>query len=91
MVGLGAHDHLENSHGRRVRMNSGDVVAGAFGNRYATDYYEWHLPTGTMAHLLTASSLASREAAATVLEVFSPAELIAGGAPELLSSAVGPA
>ena len=66
MVGVGVHDHLENTHVWRVRMYSGDVVAGAFGNRYTTDYYERYLPTGTMAHL-------------------------AGGAPELLSSAVGPA
>jgi hypothetical protein len=54
----------------------GDVVAGAFGNRYATDYYEGYLPTGTVAHLLTAGGVVGRVASAharrgapTVLEV----------------------
>ena len=57
VVDIGAHDHLENTHGRRVRLYPGDVVAGAFGNRYATDYYEGYLPTGTAAHLLTAGGV----------------------------------
>ena len=76
LVGVGAHDHLENTHGRRVRLYPGDVVAGALGNRYATDYYEGYLPTGTMAHLLTAGGVVGRVASAharrrepTVLEV----------------------
>ncbi|NMH94702.1 hypothetical protein HF519_24640, partial [Pseudonocardia bannensis] len=76
VVELGAHDHVENTHGRRVRLYSEDVVAGAFGNRYATDYYEGYLPTGTEAHLLTAGGVVGRVASAharrrepTVLEV----------------------
>ena len=76
VVSVGAHDHLENTHGRRVRLYSGDVVAGAFGNRYATDYYEGYLPTGTAAHLLTAGGVVGWVASAherrgepTVLEV----------------------
>jgi hypothetical protein len=47
VVSVNAHDGLENVHGRRVRLYPGDVVVGAFGNRYATDYYEGYLPTGT--------------------------------------------
>jgi hypothetical protein len=76
VVGLGAHDRLENTHGRRVRLYSGDVVVGAFGNRYATDYYEGYLPVGTTAHLLTAGGVVgwvvsahARRGEPTVLEV----------------------
>jgi hypothetical protein len=57
VVGLGAHDHVENTRGRRVRLQVGDVVVGAFGNRYATDYDKWYLPTGTVAHFLTAGGV----------------------------------
>src|SRR5215218_2865145 len=49
VVCVGAHDHVENTHGGAVKLYPGDVVAGAFGNRYATDYYEGYLPTGTVA------------------------------------------
>ncbi len=73
---VGAHDHVENTHGRRTRLYPGDVVAGAFGNRYATDYYEGYLPTGSVAHLLTAGgvigwvvSAHARRREPTVLEV----------------------
>jgi hypothetical protein len=52
-----AHDHIEDTNGRQVRLYPGDVVAGAFGNRYATDYYEGYLPTGPVAHLLTAGGV----------------------------------
>ncbi len=76
VVSVGAHDHLEDTHGRQVRLYPGDVVAGAFGNRYATDYYEGYLPTGTVAHMLTAggvvgqvASAHARRAEPTVLEV----------------------
>ena len=49
---------------------------------------KWSVVSG----LVTASPLASREAAAaTGLKVLSPAELIAGGALELLTGAVVPA
>src|SRR3954449_9270329 len=76
VVRVNAHDSLENAHGRRVRLYPGDVVVGAFGNRYATDYYEGYLPTGTVAHLLTAGGVVGQVASAhvrrgepTVLEV----------------------
>jgi hypothetical protein len=45
-------------------------------------------PVRAVSGLLTASPLASREAAAIGLPVLSPAELIAGGALDLLSGAV---
>jgi hypothetical protein len=76
VVSLNAHDSLENIKGRHVRLYPGDVLVGAFGNRYATDYYEGYLPTGTAAHLLTAggvvgvvASAHSRRSGPTELEV----------------------
>jgi hypothetical protein len=76
VVSLGAHDSLEDVHGRRVRLYQGDLLVGACGNRYATDFYEGYLPTGTTAHLLTAGGLIgavatahTRRAAPTELEV----------------------
>ena len=67
VVSVNAHDSLENAHGRRVRLYPGDVVVGAFGNRYATDYYEGYLPTGTVAHLLTAGGVVGWVASAHAL------------------------
>jgi hypothetical protein len=76
VVDVRAHDHLEDTNGRQVRLYRGDTVVGAFGNRYATDYYEGYLPTGPVAHLLTAGGVVGRVASAharrgepTVLEV----------------------
>ncbi|HEY0694093.1 MAG TPA: hypothetical protein VGD71_34255, partial [Kribbella sp.] len=66
LVSVNAHDSLEDVHGRRVRLYPGDLVVGAFGNRYATDYYEGYLPTGTVAHLLTAGGEMARVASAHV-------------------------
>jgi len=61
---LGAHDHAEDPNGRRVRLYPGDLVIGAYGNRYATDFYEGYVPTGTLTHLLTAGGLIGTVAAA---------------------------
>jgi hypothetical protein len=76
VVDVRAHDDLEDTNGRQVRLYRGDTVVGAFGNRYATDYYEGYLPTGPVAHLLTAGGVIGRVASAharrgepTVLEV----------------------
>lgn len=57
VVGLSAHESVEDVHGRGVRLYPGDLVIGALGNRYATNYYEGYLPTGAAAHLLTAGGL----------------------------------
>jgi hypothetical protein len=61
---LGTHDHAEDRHGRRVRLYPGDLVVGAYGNRYATDFYEGYVPTGARTHLLTAGGLIGTVAAA---------------------------
>ena len=66
VVSVGAHDHLENVHGRRVQLYPGDVVVGALGNRYATDFYEGYLPSGSVAHLLTAGGVVGVVASAHV-------------------------
>jgi hypothetical protein len=54
---LGTHDHVEDPHGRRARLYRGDLVIGAYGNRYATDVYEGYVPVGQRAHLLTAGGV----------------------------------
>jgi len=65
VIQVGEHDHLENVHGRRVRMFPGDIVVGAYGNRYATDFYEGYLPTANeKVHLLTAGGLIGTVASA---------------------------
>ncbi|HEY4006989.1 MAG TPA: DUF1611 domain-containing protein [Pseudonocardia sp.] len=77
---LGAHEHLENPRGRRMRMYPGDLVVGAWGNRYATDFYEGYLPgPGDGVHLLTSGGLVGSVASAhtakqgpTELEVVGP-------------------
>jgi hypothetical protein len=61
---LGIHGHVEDPHGRRVRLYPGDLVAGAYGNRYATDFYEGYVPAGARTHLLTAGGLIGTVAAA---------------------------
>jgi hypothetical protein len=66
VVEIRAHDHIEDTNGRQVRLYPGDVVVGAFGNRYATDYYEGYLPTGPVAHLLTAGGVVGRVVSAHV-------------------------
>jgi hypothetical protein len=61
---IGAHDHAEDPAGRRVRLYPGDLVVGAYGNRYATDFYEGYVPAGARTHLLTAGGLIGTVAAA---------------------------
>lgn len=57
VVSLGAHGHLENRHGRRMRLYAGDIIVGTYGNRYATDFYEGYVPEAASCHLLTAGGL----------------------------------
>ena len=51
------HHCLEDPHGRRARLYAGDLVVGAYGGRYATDFYEGYVPAGSHAHLLTAGGV----------------------------------
>jgi hypothetical protein len=76
VVSLGQHGALEDQHGRRVRLYAGDLLVGAYGNRYATDFYEGYVPDGPVTHLLTAggvigtvASAHARRTAPTELEV----------------------
>ncbi|MCQ4079374.1 DUF1611 domain-containing protein [Streptomyces sp. RB6PN25] len=57
VTSVGAHEHLEDAHGRRVKLHPGDLVVGACGNRYATDFYEGYHRPGPKAHLLTAGGV----------------------------------
>jgi hypothetical protein len=77
---LGEHEFLEDVHGRRVRLYPGDIVIGAYGNRYATDFYEGYVPqSGDEVHLLTSGGLIGTVASThtskgtpTQLEVIGP-------------------
>jgi hypothetical protein len=79
VVCVAEHDSVEDVHGRRVRLYTGDLVVGAYGNRYATEFYEGYLPDGPQAHLLTAGGVVGTVASAharrgppTTLEVLGP-------------------
>ena len=74
---IAAHDHIEDHFGRAQRLYPGDLIVGAYGNRYATDVYEGYVPRGPQTHLLTASGLIGAVASAheavkepTTLEIF---------------------
>lgn len=63
---VGVHGHLEDVHGRRVVLYPGDLVVGALGNRYATDFFEGYLPKGARTHLLTAGGVIGDVASAHI-------------------------
>ncbi|MCA9174273.1 MAG: hypothetical protein KDB14_07275 [Planctomycetales bacterium] len=44
VVELGRNRSIELSSGRKSELYLGDVIVGAFGNRYATNQYEAHVP-----------------------------------------------
>jgi hypothetical protein len=85
---IGEHEFLEDPHGRRMRLYPGDVIVGALGNRYATDFYEGYLPgVDDPVHLLTAGGLIGTVASAhtsrgapTELEVLGAITNALGGA-----------
>lgn len=64
VLSIGVHEFIEDVAGRRVRLYPGDMIVGAYGNRYATDFFEGYLPTGPQAHLLTAGGLIGAVASA---------------------------
>ena len=61
---VAAHDHIEDHVGRAQRLYPGDLIVGAYGNRYATDFYEGYVPRGPQTHLLTTSGLIGTVASA---------------------------
>ncbi len=61
---IGEHGAAEDPYGRRMRLYQGDLLVGAYGNRYATDFYEGYVPEGPDTHLLTAGGLIGTVAAA---------------------------
>jgi hypothetical protein len=65
VIRIGAHEFLEDPQGRRARLYPGDVVVGAYGNRYATDFYEGYLPgPEDPLHVLTAGGVIGTVASA---------------------------
>ena len=64
VTSIGNHTHLEDAHGRACRLFPGDLIVGAHGNRYASDYYEGYVSAGPAVHLLAASGLVGSVASA---------------------------
>ena len=46
VLSVGKNKTIEESTGRTLYMFPGDVIVGAFGNRYATDQFEGYVPQG---------------------------------------------
>ena len=44
VIELRRHTSVENRDGARINIYPGDLIVGAFGNRYATDQYEGYVP-----------------------------------------------
>lgn len=58
---IGQHRRIELCTGRRALMHVGDEVIVAYGDRYAPDYYEAHVPPDLRAaHLVAAGGIAGR-------------------------------
>lgn len=54
VLALGKHTAVENRDSRRVTLFVGDVVVGAYGNRYATDQFEGYVgPRAELVHMLS--------------------------------------
>src|SRR4051812_12766187 len=50
---IGNHTRLATAGGQKLRLYPGDVLAGVFGHRYATDAFEAEVLTTDDLHLLT--------------------------------------
>lgn len=65
VIELGQHQKLELANGRRASMFVGDEVVVAYGNRYAPDQFEAHVPSDLgWCELVAAGGLAARVLAA---------------------------
>jgi hypothetical protein len=53
VVAIGHHTRIATAAGEKLRLYPGDVLAGVFGNRYATDAFEGEVGTTADLHLLT--------------------------------------
>ena len=59
---LGQHTGLQAPNGRRASLFKGDLVAVAYGNRYATDQFEAHVPEDLLpCDLVAAGGVAGQE------------------------------
>ena len=58
---IGHHAHLQLPDGRRRRLFPGDTIVVAFGNRYACEQFEAHVPKGLgPCHLVAGGGIAAR-------------------------------
>ncbi|RMF34607.1 MAG: DUF1611 domain-containing protein [Alphaproteobacteria bacterium] len=61
VVSLGHHQRLEDAHGRRATMFEGDSIIVAYGDRYAPDQFEAHVPATLEAcELVAGGGIAAR-------------------------------
>lgn len=64
VTALGQHRRLENIHGRRGDLYIGDEIIVAYGNRYAPDQFEAHVPDDLgPCHLVAGGGVAARATA----------------------------
>ena len=58
VVSIGRHKQLEGTAGHKLRLYPGDLICGAFGNRYAADHYEGYVSKSSEpVHLLSNSGV----------------------------------
>jgi hypothetical protein len=63
VVSIGRHTAIESRSSRRVGLFVGDVILGAYGNRYATDQYEGYVgPRSELFHLLSVGGVCGQVA-----------------------------
>ncbi len=76
VVGIGKHSVIEGRDSRRIAIFPGDVVVGAYGNRYATDQFEGYVgPRADVFHLLSIGGVCGQVASQNELMRHEPTSL----------------
>jgi hypothetical protein len=73
---MGRHSAIESRASRRVGLFVGDVIIGAYGNRYATDQFEGYVgPASASLHLLSVGGVCGQVASKNDLMLEPPTQL----------------
>jgi hypothetical protein len=73
VVVIGRHSAIESRASRRIGLFVGDVVVGAYGNRYATDQFEGYVgPRAEIFHLLSVGGVCGQVASKNDLMLETP-------------------
>src|SRR5262249_44650766 len=76
VVAMGRHTAIESRASRRVGLFVGDVILGAYGNRYATDQFEGYVgPASASLHLLSVGGVCGQVASKNDLMPEPPTQL----------------